>query len=324
MLFPAFYSERHLRVNRMSKISCSTWSYCTGTFRQWKLEDIVRSISNIGYRGIEIVAQPWPLAEMPHNEIKSIVDLLSSYNLQLVCISPVFDFLNPQTGSFEKEIELLKKYVDLAVEMGAPILRVFGTMRLPEGLTREEGIEIEVRALKEGARYAEDADIKLALENHGRFDAVPENLIEIVTRVNSDYLGVCLHPRPRGHEEDTLKIVDALGEKIFHTHLMDWKLPPMEYREIIRLKRIGKSMESLVEKYGKDLVEKALAWKPEVVALGEGEVDLRTHIEKLRDKGYRGWYNFEGMGGGAGIPEYYAKRAFDYIKKLLMELGIGG
>jgi len=47
-------------------------------------------------------------------------------------------------------------------------------------------------------------------------------------------------------------------------------------------------------------------------------------MEKLRDKGYRGWYNFEGMRRGAGILEYYAKRAFDYIKKLLMELGIGG
>jgi len=62
----------------------------------------------------------------------------------------------------------------------------------------------------------------------------------------------------------------------------------------------------------------------EIVALGEGEVDLRTHMEKLRDKGCRGWYNFEGMRRGASILEYYAKRAFDYIKKLLMELGIGG
>jgi len=84
--------------------------------------------------------------------------------------------------------------------------------------------------------------------------------IEIATRVDSDYLSVCLYPRPRSHEENTLlKIIDILGEKIFHTHLTDWKLPPMESREIIRLKRIGESMESLVQKYGKDLVEKALA-----------------------------------------------------------------
>ncbi|MEM2514069.1 MAG: hypothetical protein QXT06_02085 [Candidatus Bathyarchaeia archaeon] len=32
--------------------------------------------------------------------------------------------------------------------MGTSLLRVFGTMRLPKGLAREKGIEIEVKALK--------------------------------------------------------------------------------------------------------------------------------------------------------------------------------
>ncbi|MEM2514068.1 MAG: hypothetical protein QXU81_07105 [Candidatus Bathyarchaeia archaeon] len=40
----------------------------------------------------------------------------------------------------------------------------------------------------------------------------------------------------------------------------------MEYREIIRLRGIGVSREKLVEKCGEELVEKALAWRPE----GEG------------------------------------------------------
>ncbi|MEM2514070.1 MAG: hypothetical protein QXT06_02090 [Candidatus Bathyarchaeia archaeon] len=92
----------------MAKISCSTWSYSANTFRQWWLEDIIRSISNIGYRGIEIVTQLWPLIDTPFSERRNIMDLLRSYDLQLVCISPSFDFLNLETGSFEKEVELLK------------------------------------------------------------------------------------------------------------------------------------------------------------------------------------------------------------------------
>jgi len=306
------------------KISCSTWGYRTSRFKDWKLGDIVRSVSNIGYGGIEIVTRPFCLDDMSSEEIEDVTNLLSSHSLQLVCLSPSFDFLNPQTGSLENEIAFLKKYVDLAVKMKAPTIRVTGTMRLPKGMSREEGIEIEVKALKECAKYAEDKDVKLALENHGRFDAIPKNIIEIVNKVNSDYLGICLHPRPQGHEEDTLKILDALGEKVFHTHLMDWQLPPLKYREVIKLRNKGEPIENLVAKFGKELVDKALSWRSEVVALGEGDVDLKTHIERLKDKGYNGWYNFEGMGGGAGIPEYYAKRAFDYLKDLLLKIGIEG
>jgi len=67
--------------------------------------------------------------------------------------------------------------------MGTSLLRVFGTMRLPKGLAREKGIEIEVKALKGGAKYAENANVKLVLENHGRFDTNPCNLIEIVAKL---------------------------------------------------------------------------------------------------------------------------------------------
>jgi len=241
----------------MKKISSSTWGY-----RKWNLENAIVSMAKIGYNGVEIVTHHLETSiryhltpNMERTRIEKVKKLTDSLGLKIVCISPENDFLKPVSGSVKGDVELIKKNIDMALELDCNLVRPFATWDKPEEMSREDAINIIVKGLKECAKYAEDKGVKLALENHGLFDTVPENLIDIVNKVSSDHLGVCLHTR-----EGFIGILKAIPEKIFHLHLMDFK--------------------KLSEDY--------------TLSLGEGDLDLEATLKILKEYGYDGWYNYEG------------------------------
>lgn len=298
----------------MEKISISTWGY-----RKWNLEDAIASIAKIGYKGVEIVTHHLgtPInyhltPNMRRTRIEKVKKLTDSLGLKIACISPASDFLKPISGSLKGDIELVKKNIDMALELDCNLVRPLAAWNKPEGMSREEAINVIVKGLKECVKYAEDKGVKLAIENHGLFDHVPDNLIDIVTKVSSDYLGVCLHTR-----EDFMDILKAIPDKIFHLHLMDFKKLPDDYKTIWNLKWTGLNKNQIASKTGfsMEFVKKVLSQRIPAVSLGEGDLDLETTLKILKEHGYNGWYNYEGH--DAENPEEDAKKSYSYIVRYL-------
>lgn len=91
----------------------------------------------------------------------------------------------------DREIALVKRWVDHAQLLSAPHIRVFaGTV--PKDMTRTEAKRNCIEALEECCAYAGTKGVILGIENHGGIVAEPDDLLEIVRSVQSPWVGVNL------------------------------------------------------------------------------------------------------------------------------------
>jgi sugar phosphate isomerase/epimerase len=90
-----------------------------------------------------------------------------------------------------KEAEEVKKWVDVAVRLGAGHIRVFGGA-VPKGATEDQAADWVVEVLQRSSEYAASKGVILGLEDHGGITARAETVLKIVRKVNSPWVGVNL------------------------------------------------------------------------------------------------------------------------------------
>jgi sugar phosphate isomerase/epimerase len=98
-------------------------------------------------------------------------------------------FTYPAGPEREKEIAHVKRWLDVASELGSPAIRIFAgdaQKGQPEAEARRNCVE----SIQACADHAARRGVFLALENHGGVVAEPEGLLEIVEAVKSDWFGV--------------------------------------------------------------------------------------------------------------------------------------
>ena len=87
------------------------------------------------------------------------------------------------------EVENAKKWVDVAVKIGAGHVRVFGGS-IPKGATEAQAIPWAVEVLKRAAEYAGTKGIVLGVEDDGGLTTNAEPTVEIVKQTDSPYAGI--------------------------------------------------------------------------------------------------------------------------------------
>ena len=91
----------------------------------------------------------------------------------------------------DKEIDHVKRWVDLAAEMHAPAIRIFAG-DLQKGTSEQDARRWCIDAIHRACEHAASRGIFLALENHGGIVSTPAQILSIVREVKSDWFGVNL------------------------------------------------------------------------------------------------------------------------------------
>lgn len=100
------------------------------------------------------------------------------------------NFVQPPGDGRTKEIELVKRWVDHAVELGAPCVRVFAGHK-GDG-ERKDHFNWVVESIKGCIDYAGSKGIYLALENHGYLTETAPDVLDILAAVNHEWFGLNL------------------------------------------------------------------------------------------------------------------------------------
>ena len=100
------------------------------------------------------------------------------------------NFSHPKGAKRDEEIALTKKWIDRAVLMGAPHIRVFAGVQ-PKDFPRAEADKMVISALEECCDYAGKRGVFLGLENHDSIGSA-DTLIPMVKAVNSPWVGINL------------------------------------------------------------------------------------------------------------------------------------
>lgn len=113
--------------------------------------------------GVELESTPRQLREARHR--------LADSGIQLSCIATGVRFIDPDAQERAKQVELLKRYIDLAETMSAENIRIFGD-RVPETPVEvSETLDWEAAGIRECDGLAGDAGVALCLETHGNLIA---------------------------------------------------------------------------------------------------------------------------------------------------------
>jgi len=101
------------------------------------------------------------------------------------------DFADPDPAKRAADVKHVKEWIDVAVKLGAPVIRVFSGP-IPEGYENkwDEIAKYMAASLKECADYGKLRGVLVGVQNHGDFLKTADQTIKLVQMVNSDWLGV--------------------------------------------------------------------------------------------------------------------------------------
>jgi sugar phosphate isomerase/epimerase len=100
------------------------------------------------------------------------------------------DFCHPPGPKRDEEIKNVKRWVDYAEILGAPVIRIFSGH--PHDTSVAEAHKLAVQAIEECCQYAGEHGVFLALENHGGLTTTAEGILALVRDVKSPWFGVNL------------------------------------------------------------------------------------------------------------------------------------
>jgi len=102
------------------------------------------------------------------------------------------DFTLVDAAARRKEVQHVKEWIEVAVKLGAPMIRVFtGPDQVP-GHSYDEVVKWMIPAFQECAEYGKDHGVVVALQNHEDFVRTADQVIGIIKAVNSDWFGSIL------------------------------------------------------------------------------------------------------------------------------------
>src|SRR5258708_19009923 len=144
----------------------------------WSWEQTVQRAVEYGYQGLELRgvegemdltrAAPCTASRLPATKRE-----LKERGLVIPCLDTSCRF--DQAAAIDNSIDEGKRHIDLADELDAPSIRVFGD-RIPDSQSREKIIEQVIEGLLALAQHAEATSLQLLLDSPGDFSRLPHLL----------------------------------------------------------------------------------------------------------------------------------------------------
>lgn len=102
------------------------------------------------------------------------------------------NFADPNIEARKADKEIIKNWLAVSAKLGASIMRVFPGKGKYDGYTKEEVKKWMALDLKECAQAAKEKGVLIGLQHHNDFLFAAEEVIDMLERVDSDWLGLIL------------------------------------------------------------------------------------------------------------------------------------
>ena len=153
------------------------------------LDDFISDCAKMGLEGTELTSYYFP-QEPTHEYLLHVKQLCFRLGLDISGTAVGNDFCYPPGEKRDNEIRHVKRWIDYAEILGAPVIRIFSGQ--PHETSAGEAHKLAVAGFEECCEYAGHHGVFLALENHGGLTATSQGLLALVHEVKSPWFGVNL------------------------------------------------------------------------------------------------------------------------------------
>lgn len=205
-----------------------TIGFMTWVCPDWGLNQILTATIRYGYDGVEPRAQ----VSHPHGvEIAATKKQRATIKAQFAdcgvlmpCIATSIQYAHSEGDKIAESIELSKRHVQLAADLGCPNLRVFGGPT-PEGMSFDDAKRRVADSLYEAAQFAAGFGVYLCLETHDAY-SLAKDCVEVVKMVDHLHAAITwdiMHPFRQG--ETIEESFDWVHDYVRHCHVHDGTWP---------------------------------------------------------------------------------------------------
>lgn len=238
---------------------------------EWSIETIIASARAFGYDGVEWRGGPDGHIKpgMPTADRLAVRAAIQDAGLISLGITAYTSFVSEDTHDVLRNVDELRRYIDLAAEIGADYVRAFPG-EMPPGARPDAHVLTRIAAsLEAAAEYARIVGVTIALEPHDAF-VRSASIAPILRQATSQALGVIWDVgNTYGAGEDYTEGFMLLRRRLAYIHLKDgrgragdWRLCPVGEGDI----RLGTILKLLIGSgfAGALCVEWERAWHPEL------------------------------------------------------------
>ena len=140
-------------------------SFMTFMTPEWTLDEVIAGARRHGYDGVEprVTAKHKHGIEpdMPAAARKEARERFADAGIEIACIATSCTFAATDPAKRQANVDNLKRHIELAADLGALGIRVFGGVR-PEGLSMPDAIAMVAEDLSKGCSQACDAGVGVA------------------------------------------------------------------------------------------------------------------------------------------------------------------
>ena len=284
------------------RFSVSSYSYAqltsSGAYTEKQLIGLAKEQ---GFDGIEFAGITPPAGMDAEDYARSLAEEAKAQGMEIVAYCVGADLLDGGAG----EIERLKKEVQIAAALGAPVMRHDASggyraeTRCQRGFTN--ALPVIAAGYQAVTAYAKTLGVRTCIENHGYFCQDSARVEAIVNAVADENFGALVDI---GNflcaDEDPAVAVGNMAPYAFHVHCKDFHkksgnefLPPTGFFRT----RGGNYLRGAI--------------------IGHGVVPVLQCVRLLKEAGYDGWFTveFEGMeeaktGVAAGLATLKKSESF--------------
>lgn len=140
----------------------------------WDLPTIIEVSQRLGFAGVEFRveekgSQHGVELERTAAERREIRERIEDAYLEVAGIGTGSRLDSPDPARRREVMDHLKRYVELASDLGCGRIRIFGN-DIPEGVARHDCVAYVGESLRELAEFADPAGVDVLLEMHGQFN----------------------------------------------------------------------------------------------------------------------------------------------------------
>ncbi|MCE5325236.1 MAG: sugar phosphate isomerase/epimerase [Planctomycetaceae bacterium] len=255
------------------KTAVSSYSFSQYLGRGKDLLWAVETAAELGFEGIEFTGLG---GEAPEDLAAGLKDACAAFGLPIVSYTVGANLLDKTPAA----IEGVKRELQIAAILGAPVLRHDAAWRGPEDSKDEAAFDAVLPQLAEACReitqFAAELGIRTCVENHGYFVQDSVRCAKLARAVGDRNFGwlidignfLCA-------DDDPVVATKRMAPFVVHVHAKDFRVTPAA----------GSAGKGGLRSRGGALLEGT--------AVGEGSVDVPACMAALKAVGYSGFVSIE-------------------------------
>ena len=177
------------------KISLNAYSFNAPlTNNKTRLEQVIEFCATTGFDAVDLTGYYFPgYPQSPSDEY--VFGLKRKAHALGVAISGTGirnDFVQADKTARLADEALVKKWIETAAKLGAPVIRIFAGKALADNTSREAVTDQVASHIQACVAWGKAHGVIVAIQNHNDFIKTADQAIDLLKRVNSDWFGLVL------------------------------------------------------------------------------------------------------------------------------------